>query len=54
LFRRIQFGLWDGSIESGTAQWSHGPIDVNEIYKPFINEEYFILIFALVVPTSNN
>ncbi|CAO3703527.1 unnamed protein product [Rhizopus stolonifer] len=24
---RIQFGLWDGSIEAGTAEWSHGPID---------------------------
>ncbi|KAI7890187.1 concanavalin A-like lectin/glucanase domain-containing protein [Mucor mucedo] len=24
---RIQFGLWDGSIESGTAEWSRGPID---------------------------
>ncbi|KAI7880981.1 concanavalin A-like lectin/glucanase [Lichtheimia hyalospora FSU 10163] len=24
---RIQIGLWDGSIESGTAQWSRGPID---------------------------
>ncbi|KAI8083706.1 concanavalin A-like lectin/glucanase domain-containing protein [Thamnidium elegans] len=24
---RIQFGLWDGSIESGTAEWSKGPID---------------------------
>ncbi|KAI9488808.1 concanavalin A-like lectin/glucanase domain-containing protein [Zychaea mexicana] len=23
---RIQIGLWDGSIESGTAQWSRGPI----------------------------
>ncbi|KAG2217032.1 hypothetical protein INT45_003988 [Circinella minor] len=24
---RIQIGLWDGSIESGTAQWSRGPIE---------------------------
>ncbi|CEJ00081.1 hypothetical protein RMCBS344292_14150 [Rhizopus microsporus] len=24
---RIQFGLWDGSLETGTAQWAHGPID---------------------------
>ncbi|KAL9549101.1 hypothetical protein PS6_006251 [Mucor atramentarius] len=24
---RVQFGLWDGSIESGTAEWSRGPID---------------------------
>ncbi|KAK4509456.1 Glycoside hydrolase, 38 vacuolar alpha mannosidase [Mucor velutinosus] len=24
---RVQFGLWDGSIESGTAEWSKGPID---------------------------
>ncbi|KAI8143068.1 concanavalin A-like lectin/glucanase domain-containing protein [Fennellomyces sp. T-0311] len=24
---RVQIGLWDGSIESGTAQWSRGPID---------------------------
>ncbi|KAI9476423.1 MAG: concanavalin A-like lectin/glucanase domain-containing protein [Benjaminiella poitrasii] len=24
---RIQFGLWDGSIQSGTAEWSKGPID---------------------------
>lgn len=28
-FSRIQIGLWDGSIESGTAQWSRGPIDVS-------------------------
>jgi hypothetical protein len=32
LIRRIQFGLWDGSIESGTAEWSRGPIDVSEIF----------------------
>lgn len=31
LSRRIQFGLWDGSIESGTAQWSRGPIDVSHL-----------------------
>ncbi|KAI8883419.1 glycoside hydrolase family 16 protein [Backusella circina FSU 941] len=24
---RIQFGLWDGSYDSGTAQWARGPID---------------------------
>ncbi|KAI7903420.1 concanavalin A-like lectin/glucanase domain-containing protein [Cokeromyces recurvatus] len=24
---RIQIGLWDGSIETGTAEWSNGPID---------------------------
>ncbi|KAI9322526.1 concanavalin A-like lectin/glucanase domain-containing protein [Dichotomocladium elegans] len=24
---RVQIGLWDGSIDSGTAQWSRGPID---------------------------
>ncbi|KAI8394130.1 concanavalin A-like lectin/glucanase domain-containing protein [Radiomyces spectabilis] len=24
---RIQLGLWDGSFEAGTAEWSHGPID---------------------------
>ncbi|CAO3617955.1 unnamed protein product [Mucor hiemalis] len=24
---RIQFGLWDGSVESGTAEWSRGPIN---------------------------
>ncbi|KAI8091030.1 concanavalin A-like lectin/glucanase domain-containing protein [Gilbertella persicaria] len=24
---RVQVGLWDGSIESGTAAWSRGPID---------------------------
>lgn len=29
VIRRIQFGLWDGSIESGTAEWSRGPIDVS-------------------------
>ncbi|KAI8967873.1 concanavalin A-like lectin/glucanase domain-containing protein [Mycotypha africana] len=27
---RIQFGLWDGSIEPGTAEWSRGPIDWSE------------------------
>lgn len=27
--RRVQFGLWDGSIEPGTAEWSRGPIDVS-------------------------
>lgn len=29
VYSRIQIGLWDGSIESGTAQWSRGPIDVS-------------------------
>lgn len=29
--RRIQFGLWDGSVESGTAEWSRGPINVSHL-----------------------
>ncbi|KAL0078090.1 concanavalin A-like lectin/glucanase domain-containing protein [Phycomyces blakesleeanus] len=24
---RVQIGLWDGSRESGTAEWAHGPIN---------------------------
>ncbi|KAI8882834.1 glycoside hydrolase family 16 protein [Backusella circina FSU 941] len=27
---RIQFGLWDGSTESTTAEWAKGPIDWTE------------------------
>lgn len=38
---RIQFGLWDGSIESGTAEWSRGPIDVSHV--PYL----FLLNFKL-------
>ncbi|KAI7901872.1 concanavalin A-like lectin/glucanase domain-containing protein [Cokeromyces recurvatus] len=31
---RVQFGLWDGSSSSGTAQWAHGPIDWNKQKEP--------------------
>ncbi|ORE01717.1 concanavalin A-like lectin/glucanase [Rhizopus microsporus var. microsporus] len=26
---RVQIGLWDGSRQSGTADWAHGPIEWN-------------------------
>ncbi|CAO3693057.1 unnamed protein product [Rhizopus stolonifer] len=31
---RVQIGLWDGSKESGTAEWAHGPIEWKTIKGP--------------------